>query len=225
MGFFRSPFFDSLALVLCIQHIFHLPYLALNGNSKSNPSPIYEVGKVITNAGVVPSKMQALCRYPQQVREQQPPPGTITLRNLVEILTNLYTHQGQPRGGGKEGDYHTNAQFEDWNWKGAWKKALSDFWSIAILSFQTTLYLVEKIRENLTLQKDSLRTLLHAPPFNCTISQSKYVSSVARHVKCCLMKWTTTCVHWNLFYQGEAPLGLVFSTWDNKVCCIFCWHG
>ena len=48
------------------------------------------------------------------------------------------------------------------NWKGAWKKALSDFWSIAILSFQITLYLLEKIRENLTLQKDSLRTLFHA---------------------------------------------------------------
>ena len=42
--------------------------------------------------------MQASCRYPQQPREQQAPPGTITLRNLVKILTNLYTHQGQPRG-------------------------------------------------------------------------------------------------------------------------------
>ena len=42
-------------------------------------------------------------------------------------------------------------------------KGLSDFWSIAILSFQITLYLLEKIRENLTLQKDSLRTLFHAP--------------------------------------------------------------
>jgi len=49
------------------------------------------------------------------------------------------------------------------NWKGAWKKALSDFWSFAILSFQITLHLLEKIRENLTLQKDSLRTLFHAP--------------------------------------------------------------
>ena len=39
------------------------------------------------------------------------------------------------------------------------KKAWSDFWSIAILSFQITLYLLQKIRENLTLQKDSLRTL------------------------------------------------------------------
>ena len=33
------------------------------------------------------------------------------------------------------------------------------------------------------------------------------MSSVARHVNCCLMKLTTTRVHWNLFYQGEA-LGL-----------------
>ena len=49
------------------------------------------------------------------------------------------------------------------NWKGAWKKAWSDFWSIAIFSFQITLYLLEKIRENLTLQKDSLKTLFHAP--------------------------------------------------------------
>lgn len=48
-----------------------------------------------------------------------------------------------------------------YNRKGAWKKALSDFWSIAILSFQIALYLLEKIRENLTLQKDSLRTLFH----------------------------------------------------------------
>ena len=49
------------------------------------------------------------------------------------------------------------------NWKGAWKKALSDLWSIAILSFQITLYLLERIRGNLTLQKHSLRTLFHAP--------------------------------------------------------------
>ena len=49
------------------------------------------------------------------------------------------------------------------NWKGAWKKALSDFRTIAILSFQITLYLLEKIRENLTLQKDSLRILFLAP--------------------------------------------------------------
>ena len=50
------------------------------------------------------------------------------------------------------------------NWKGAWKKALSDFWSIAILSFQITLYLLEKSRKYLTLQKDSLYSL---HPFYC----------------------------------------------------------
>ena len=50
---------------------------------------------------VVPSKMRAssrACRYPQQPRERQPPPGTVTLRNSVEILTSLYTYHDQPRG-------------------------------------------------------------------------------------------------------------------------------
>ena len=31
-------------------------------------------------------------RYPRQPRERQPPPGTVTLINSVEILTNLYTY-------------------------------------------------------------------------------------------------------------------------------------
>ena len=35
-------------------------------------------------------------RYPRQ-----PPPGTVTLRNSVEILTNLYAHLDQLRGRGK----------------------------------------------------------------------------------------------------------------------------
>ena len=51
--------------------------------------------------GGVLSKMQALsraCRYPWRPREQQPPPGTVTLSNAVEIISNLYTHLGQPRG-------------------------------------------------------------------------------------------------------------------------------
>ena len=54
-------------------------------------------------------------RYPWQPREQQPPPGTVTLRNSVEIFTNLYTYHGQPRGrqggGGGGANCHTNAQF------------------------------------------------------------------------------------------------------------------
>ena len=42
-------------------------------------------------------------RYPRQPREWQPPPGTVTLRNSVEILTNLYTHLDQQRGREKGG--------------------------------------------------------------------------------------------------------------------------
>ena len=38
-----------------------------------------------------------VCRYWPQPREQKPPPGTITRRNSVEILTNHYTHQCQQR--------------------------------------------------------------------------------------------------------------------------------
>ena len=37
-------------------------------------------------------------------------PGTITLRNSVEILTNLYTYHGQPKGRGRA-NCHANAQF------------------------------------------------------------------------------------------------------------------
>ena len=55
------------------------------------------------------------CRYPWQPRERQPPPGSVTLRNSVEILTNLYTHLDQQRwgGGGGEGVANccTGAQF------------------------------------------------------------------------------------------------------------------
>ena len=50
--------------------------------------------------------MKAGCgatRYPQQPRERQPPPGIVTLRNSVEVLTNLYTYHGQPRGREREG--------------------------------------------------------------------------------------------------------------------------
>ena len=47
-----------------------------------------------------------------QPREWQPRPGTVTLRNSVEILTNLYTYHSQPGGRKKGGENcHTNAQF------------------------------------------------------------------------------------------------------------------
>ena len=86
--------------------------------------------------------------------------------------------------------YHFISNAGSWNnWKGAWKKALSDFWSIAILCFQITLYLLEKIRENLTLQKDSLRTLFHAPLqllYNGTsMEQSAFL-------------WTSLCTQWTI---------------------------
>ena len=67
-------------------------------------------GRCLWKRVVVPSKMRAssrACRYPRQLREQQPPPGTVTLRNSVEILTNLYTYHGQPRG--REGEGQTAA--------------------------------------------------------------------------------------------------------------------
>ena len=51
---------------------------------------------------------------PQQSRERQPPPGTVTLRNSVEleILTNLYTHLDQQRGREEGGaNCHTKARF------------------------------------------------------------------------------------------------------------------
>ena len=37
-------------------------------------------------------------------------PGTITLRNSVEILTKLYTYHGQPKGRGRA-NCRTNARF------------------------------------------------------------------------------------------------------------------
>ena len=49
---------------------------------------------------MVPSEIRAsswVHSYLWQPREWQPPPGTVTLRNSVEIFTNLYTHQSQLR--------------------------------------------------------------------------------------------------------------------------------
>ena len=67
-------------------------------------------GRCLWKRVVVPSEMRASSRarrYPRQPRERQPPPGTVTLRNSVEILTNLYTYHGQPRG--REGERQTAA--------------------------------------------------------------------------------------------------------------------
>ena len=65
-------------------------------------------------AGGGASEMRASSRahrYPRQPRERQPPPGTVTLRNSVEILTNLYTYHSQPRG--REGECETAAQMHN----------------------------------------------------------------------------------------------------------------
>ena len=65
-------------------------------------------------AGGGASKMRAssrVHRYPQQPRERQPPPGTVTLRNSVEIRTNLYTYHSQPRG--REGECDTAVQMRN----------------------------------------------------------------------------------------------------------------
>ena len=54
-------------------------------------------------------------RYPRQPGERQPPPGTVTLINSVEILTNLYTYHGQPRG--REGEGQTALQMHKYELK------------------------------------------------------------------------------------------------------------
>ena len=59
---------------------------------------------------VVPSEMRALSRARRYPR--QPPPGTVTLRNSVEILSNLYTCHSQPRG--REGEEETAAQMHNY---------------------------------------------------------------------------------------------------------------
>ena len=46
------------------------------------------------------------------------PPGTVTLINSVEILTNLYTYHGQPRG--REGKGQTAAQMLKYELEIAW---------------------------------------------------------------------------------------------------------
>ena len=38
----------------------------------------------------------------------QPSPGTVTLRNSVEILTNLYAYHGQPRE--RKGCFHVQIE-------------------------------------------------------------------------------------------------------------------
>ena len=57
------------------------------------------------------------CRYPGQPRELQPPPGPLTHRNSVEILTNLYTYHGQPRG--REGERQSAAQIHNYELQNA----------------------------------------------------------------------------------------------------------
>ena len=50
-----------------------------------------------------------------------------------------------------------------WNWRGVWKKALSDVWLTTRFSFQIALYLLVKQKENLTLHQVSLRPFFCAP--------------------------------------------------------------
>ena len=49
------------------------------------------------------------------------------------------------------------------NCRGAWRKALSDFWYITRFSFQISLYSVVNDDENLTLHQKSLKALFHTP--------------------------------------------------------------
>ena len=58
---------------------------------------------------------QGMHRYPGQARELQP--GAVTLRNSVEILTNLYTYHGQPRA--REGERQTAAQMHNYELENA----------------------------------------------------------------------------------------------------------
>ena len=50
-----------------------------------------------------------------------------------------------------------------YTWRGAWNKAPSDFWWSAKFSFQFSLCMFVKQRENLSLDQESLRALFHAP--------------------------------------------------------------
>ena len=63
------------------------------------------LGKVPMKAGGG-AKQNASIEQGMQV-STVPTPGTVTLRNSVEILTNLYTYHGQPRG--REGEGQTAA--------------------------------------------------------------------------------------------------------------------
>ena len=74
-------------------------------------------GRCLWKQVVVPSKIRVMsraCRYPCQLRERQPPPGTVTLTKSVEILTNLTTHQGHPSGSEGRGKLPHKAQFGTW---------------------------------------------------------------------------------------------------------------
>ena len=79
-------------------------------------------GRCLWKRVVVPSEMRASSRarrYPRQPRERQP--GTVTLRNSVEILTNLYTYHGQPRG--REGEGQTAALMHKYELEIAWPQS------------------------------------------------------------------------------------------------------
>ena len=54
-------------------------------------------------------------------------------------------------------------QAYDTNWRGARKKALSDFWSVARFSSQIALYSLVEQKENMILHQKSLGTLFHTP--------------------------------------------------------------
>lgn len=56
--------------------------------------------------------MSRVHRDPWQTREQQPPPVNFTLRNSVEILTNLFPHQCRQRGReGRGANCYAKARF------------------------------------------------------------------------------------------------------------------
>jgi len=70
------------------------------------------LGKVLTKADCGAKRNASMSRDPWQPREQQPPPINFTLRNSVEILTNLFPHQCQQRGReGRGANCYAKARF------------------------------------------------------------------------------------------------------------------
>ena len=61
--------------------------------------------------GKVPMTARGDAKQNVSLEQGMQVPGTVTLRNPVEILTNLYTYHSQPRG--REGEGQTATQMHN----------------------------------------------------------------------------------------------------------------